>query len=82
MTANAVDIDYDSTSHALTVTGLWANSPSGGWTEEIHKPASSNDKVEVGILSAEKAIDPEEIKMGGLLAVIGTDNKLSMCRLS
>ncbi|KAJ5573624.1 uncharacterized protein N7459_008051 [Penicillium hispanicum] len=76
LTADTVDIDYDSISHTLTVTGLWASSPAGGWTEEINKPTSSADQVEFGLLGAEKGIDPEEIKMGGLLAVVGTDKKL------
>ena len=77
LTADSVDIDYDATSRSLTVTGLWASSPSGGWSEEISKPASGADEVEFGLLGAEKGIGPDEIKMGGLLAVVGTDKKLS-----
>lgn len=73
-------MDYDSISHTLTVTGLWASPPKGGWTEDIHKPASSADQVEFGLLGAEKGIEAEEIKMGGLLAVVGQDKKLSMWR--
>lgn len=71
-------MDYDSISHTLTVTGLWAGPPEGGWTENIHRPASSADQVEFGLLGAEKGIEAEEIKMGGLLAVVGQDKKLSM----
>jgi hypothetical protein len=34
--------------------------------------------VEFGLLGAEPGLEPEEIKMGGLLAVVGEDKKLSM----
>lgn len=61
------------------MTGLWASSPEGGWTEELHKPKTGADQVEFGLLGAERGIEAEEIKMGGLLAVIGQDKKLSMC---
>ncbi|KAJ5104474.1 hypothetical protein NUU61_001821 [Penicillium alfredii] len=75
LSADSVDIDYDNTSHTLTVSGLWASSPEGGWTEEIKKPASKADQIEFGLLGAEKGIEPEEIKMGGILAVVGKDKK-------
>lgn len=74
-----MDIDYDSISHALTVSSLWTSSPKGGWTEKLDKPASATDQLEIGILGAEPGLEPEEIKMGGLLAVVGEDKKLSMC---
>lgn len=77
LTAESVDVDYDSISHTLTVTGLWTSPPEGGWTEKIHKPASRSDQLEFGLLGAEKGIEAEEIKMGGLLAVLGEDKKLS-----
>ena len=41
------------------------------------KAVSGADEVEFGLLGAEKGIGPDEIKMGGLLAVVGTDKKLS-----
>lgn len=56
---------------------LWASAPSGGWTEDIQKPASGADQVEFGLLGAEPGIEPQEIKMGGLLAVVGQDKKMS-----
>jgi hypothetical protein len=77
LSADSLDIDYDSISHTLTLTGLWTSPPSGGWTEEIRKPVSSSDQVEFGILSSDKAVDLEDLKMGGLLAVVGNDKKLS-----
>lgn len=77
LTADSVDIDYDSTSQSLTVAGLWANAPTGGWSEDILKPTSNADQVEFGLLGAEQDTRPEDIKMGGLLAVVGSDKKLS-----
>ncbi|OQE39781.1 hypothetical protein PENCOP_c006G00656 [Penicillium coprophilum] len=76
LSADSVDIDYDSISHALTVSGLWTSPPTGGWTEVFQKPASDADQIEFGLLGAEGGLEPEEIKMGGLLAVVGQDNKL------
>ncbi|KAJ5908413.1 hypothetical protein N7495_001095 [Penicillium taxi] len=77
LSADAVDIDYNSISSTVTVTGLWASPPSGGWTEDIQKPVSSADKIEFGLLTAEKdAAAPEDVKMGGLLAVVGSDKTL------
>lgn len=77
LTADTVDIDYDSISHTLTMAGIWTRPPSGGWTEDIQKPISGADQVEFGLLGIEQGIDAEDIKMGGLLAVIEQDKKLS-----
>ncbi|KAF7593786.1 protease B nonderepressible form [Aspergillus hancockii] len=74
--ANSVDINYDSISHSLTVLGYWSQSPGKGWTDEIRKHAAGTDQVEVGLLGTEKATEPEEIKIGGLLGVVGKDDAL------
>ncbi|KAJ5177007.1 Protein pbn1 [Penicillium canariense] len=76
LTADTVDVDYDSISHTLSISGVWTSPPDGGWTEVIPKPASKADQVEFGLLGAEQGIEPEEIKMGGLLAVVGEDKKM------
>jgi hypothetical protein len=80
LSADTVDINYDSISHALTMSGFWSKAPKGeeGWSETIWKHGGGTDKVEVGLLGAEEAAEPEEIKMGGLLAVVGKDDELSM----
>lgn len=79
LSADYVDIDYDSISHALTISGYWSKSPQGdGWTEEIKKRELGADKVEVGLLSSEPATEPEELKVGGFLAVVGENDSLSM----
>ncbi|KAF9890984.1 protease B nonderepressible form [Aspergillus nanangensis] len=76
LSADSVDINYDSISHALTVSGYWSHAPRSGWTEEIHKHAGGTDQVEVGLLGTEKTTEPEEVKMGGLLGVVGKDVEL------
>jgi hypothetical protein len=83
LSADSVDINYDSISHALTMSGFWSQAPGGqGWTETIGKHEGGTDKVEVGLLGAEHANEPEEIKVGGLLAVVGQDEELSMSSTS
>jgi hypothetical protein len=77
LSADSVDTDYDSVSRALTVSGLWTSPPTGGWTDQFRKPASAADQIEFGLLGADAGLEPEEIKMGGLLAVVGLDEKLS-----
>lgn len=80
LSADSVDIDYDSISHSLTFSGFWSKPPEGqdGWTEDIRKHnKGTNEKVEVGLLAAQKAVEPEELSMGGFLTVIGEDKKLS-----
>lgn len=72
-------MDYDSISHALTISTFWSQPPErNGWVEEIrrHKGARS-ERVEVGLLANERALDPEDLSLGGFLAVVGEDSKLS-----
>lgn len=84
--ADSIDISYDSISRALTVSAVSSRTPAEqGWTKRIAKPDGNGnggregiDQVEVGLLTTEKAADEEDIKMGGLLAVVGRDDKLSM----
>jgi hypothetical protein len=74
-----VDIDYDSISHALTISTFWSHPREhNGWVEGIrrHKGAQS-ERIEVGLLANERAVDPEELSLGGFLAVVGEDSKLS-----
>ncbi|OAX78179.1 hypothetical protein ACJ72_07517 [Emergomyces africanus] len=77
LSADSLDVDYDNTSQTLTATGYWSKPPhKAGWSETIHKPKRDTDKVEVGILALERAIEPEELSVGGFLAVVGADEKL------
>ncbi|PWY70279.1 protein pbn1 [Aspergillus heteromorphus CBS 117.55] len=75
--ADSIDIDYDAESQALVVSAYWGRSPTeNGWTEEIAAPGGKHDRVEVGLLGTEKAVEAGEIKMGGLLGVVGVDGEL------
>ncbi|KAJ5378727.1 hypothetical protein N7509_011846 [Penicillium cosmopolitanum] len=76
LTADSVDIDYDSTSHTLAISGFWSSAPTGGWSEDIGKLAA-DDKIEIGLLGVEPGASPDELKAGGLLGSIGEDKKLT-----
>lgn len=83
--ADSVDLDYDSISHALTLTVFWSKQPEvfydpigefttlDAWNIDIQSKRA--DKVEVGILSPDPAQDPSELSLSGFLTVIGDDNK-------
>jgi len=68
-----LDLDYDTLTHALTLTGL---SPSVG-ENGISASRSAPDRVEVGILNGETPDEPEELKLGGFLTIIGEDESPS-----
>ncbi|GJP89989.1 protein pbn1 [Aspergillus niger] len=75
--ADSIDVDYDAVSRALVVSGYWGQPVTPeGWTEEIRAPGRDRDRVEVGLLGTEKAVEAEEIKVGGLLGVVGVDKEL------
>ncbi|KXT04867.1 hypothetical protein AC578_3424 [Pseudocercospora eumusae] len=73
-----VDYDYDVISHAVTITTL-STPPNGqGHSEQAfsHK-IKPDDRLEVGILAPESPDEPEELKLGGYLTVVGEDDKPS-----
>ncbi|KIW71059.1 hypothetical protein PV04_03274 [Phialophora macrospora] len=82
--ADSVDADYDSISHALTFTVLWSKQPPvfydpigdfttlDAWNLDIE--AKGDDRVEVGILSADKANEPSDLQLSGFLTVVGEDD--------
>lgn len=63
----------------MTLAAVWTSPPEkDGWSETISKPADG-DQVEVGLLGTESnAADIEDLKMGGLLGVVGKDKALSI----
>lgn len=72
-----LDIDYDAISQSLTLTTFQHKAPPpGAWTEKIQKRGISA-KTEVGVLASEKAIEPEQLSLGGFLATVGESTKLS-----
>ncbi|KAL6243286.1 protease B nonderepressible form [Rhinocladiella similis] len=82
--ADAIDFDYNSISHALTLTVLWSKQPEviydpigefttfDAWNLDIQ--SSLNDKVEVGILSPSPATEPSDLQLSGFLTAVGTDD--------
>ncbi|KAK2765970.1 protease B nonderepressible form [Arachnomyces sp. PD_36] len=77
LSADSIDIDYDSSSRSLAISGYWSKaSGEDGWMEDIRKDGTGFEKVEVGLLAAERAIDPSELSVGGFLAVVGESEKL------
>jgi hypothetical protein len=71
--ADYLDIDYDSISHEL-VLKIFQHQPSaaGTWNETFTKSAAPS-KIEIGVLTNEKPLQPEELSLGGFLTVIGKD---------
>lgn len=76
--ADYIDIDYDAISQSLVLSAFWNIPPlSGVWNEQVDTIEGSV-QVEVGVLANEKPTQPEELSLGGFLAVIGEDSKTSM----
>lgn len=82
LSATYVDIDYDTISHALVLNVFWDRAPDAeSWTETIAL-CQKADHIEVGVLTSEKAVDPEDLAFSGFLTVIGKDSKPSPTRFS
>lgn len=71
LSASSVDIDFDTISHALSITAFWPSQVQGFDL----KNTGANDRMEVGVLSVESPKEPEELSLGGFLTVIGEDSK-------
>ncbi|CZT49719.1 related to PBN1 protein, required for post-translational processing of the protease B precursor Prb1p [Rhynchosporium secalis] len=73
--ASTLEIDFDTISHALTLTAFF---PSITQSLSLSKPSSHlSSRMEIGILSVEKAKETEELSLGGFLAVLGENTKPS-----
>ncbi|KAJ9642854.1 protease B nonderepressible form [Coniosporium tulheliwenetii] len=69
-----MDIDYDAISHALVINAFWNEAPGGGsWHDRIER-TRDDETIEVGVLSNETPEEPEELKLGGFLIVVGEDD--------
>ncbi|KAM3068825.1 protease B nonderepressible form [Clarireedia jacksonii] len=71
--ASSVDIDFDTISHALNIAAYWTPRT---WNLDVANKGGK-DRVEVGFLSPEEPLQPEELSLGGFLTVVGEDSKLS-----
>ena len=76
--ADYLDFDYDAITQSVLLSAFWVRSPGTEerWNERIGRRKTS-DRVEVGVFSQEKSTQPEEISLGGYLAVVGKDSKPS-----
>ena len=84
--ADYLDIDYDSISHAITLSAFWSRPPSvffdpidettiyDRWKIDARR-TSQNDRIEVGILSATQASDAHDQQMSGFLTILGEDGE-------
>ncbi|KAK0622874.1 PIG-X [Immersiella caudata] len=77
--ASALDVSYDTISHALKVTALWAYQE-----QEIRAVGREGVRTEVGVLSDEKTptMEDHELGVSGLLTVLGQDEKPSATMFS
>jgi hypothetical protein len=78
LSANYLDIDYDTISHSLVLNAFWERAPESGMWNDVFQVIGDKDKVEIGVLTNEKPIEPEELKLGGWLTVVGEDEKPCM----
>ncbi|TVY23068.1 Protein pbn1 [Lachnellula hyalina] len=67
--ASYLDIDFDTISHALSITAFW---PQQTWSS-LSLPNTPSNRLEVGILSIQAPQAPEELSLGGFLTVVGED---------
>ncbi|QSZ35190.1 hypothetical protein DSL72_008057 [Monilinia vaccinii-corymbosi] len=71
--ASSVDINFDTISHTLNIVAYWEPQT---WNLGI-KNSAPKGRVEVGILSVETPLQPEELSLAGFLTVVGEDSKPS-----
>jgi len=71
--ARSIDIDFDIISHAVILSAFWGSQE---WDLNISNKGAY-DRVEVGILSNETPLEPEELSLAGALTIIGEDSKPS-----
>lgn len=84
--ASYVDIDYDVTSLAITLTAFWSANEAQHGGHGIQRAArqyqkfGDEDRLEVGVLETQKSKNPEELSLGGYLTVVGEDKRPSISR--
>ncbi|KAH6719600.1 PIG-X [Leptodontidium sp. MPI-SDFR-AT-0119] len=73
--ASTLEIDFDTISHALTLTAYF---PPSTQSLSLSKPVlAPSSRMEIGILSVEKPKEVEELSLGGFLTVLGENTKPS-----
>lgn len=71
--AEYIDLDFDTISHALTISSFWSSRTSA----LAISTSGPKDRLEIGVLSNEKPIELEELNLAGFLTVVGEDTKPS-----
>lgn len=72
--ATYVDVDFDAISHAVTLTALRSPTIESKTEARPIREWGNQDRLEVGVLQAEKPNEPEELSLGGYLTVVGEDD--------
>jgi len=73
--ASYIDIDFDAISHAVTLTAVWRSGLSAKAARTPARVWGDGGGLEVGALVPEKPDEPEELKLGGFLTVVGEDDE-------
>lgn len=75
-----VDIDFDVISDAVAVSLFWDRPRTGETWSETVRSTTSSDKIEIGVLCNEPPPkdEPESLKLGGYLTVVGESANPSM----
>lgn len=78
-TADTLDVDYNRNSNSFVLTLYWSQPlETHGWKETISNHSPRKDKIDIGILAPQESLDPDELRVGGFLTVVGRDTELSM----
>ncbi|PBP28736.1 protein pbn1 [Diplocarpon rosae] len=73
LSASTLDLDFDTISHVVTLSAFFA--PQTQALSLSKTTSLSSSRMEVGILSVEKALETEELSLGGFLTVLGESTK-------
>ncbi|OBT62112.1 hypothetical protein VE03_09009 [Pseudogymnoascus sp. 23342-1-I1] len=71
-TASYIDLDFSSSSNTAKITTFWSPRT---WDAVAVSKMAHTDRVELGILSNEKPIRPDDLNMSGFLTVLGDSKK-------
>ncbi|KFZ13991.1 hypothetical protein V502_06317, partial [Pseudogymnoascus sp. VKM F-4520 (FW-2644)] len=70
--ATSIDLDFSSSTNTAKITTFWSPRT---WDAVVVSKIDHTDRVELGILSNEKPIRPDDLNMSGFLTVLGESEK-------
>lgn len=70
--ATSIDLDFSSSTNTAKITTFWSPRT---WDAVVVSKIDHTDRVELGILSNEKPIRPDDLNMSGFLTVLGESKK-------